>query len=188
MQRRSQAHRSIVMARTLFVSSAVLQLFACDKPNRVTQAGMPALRASRLPECMATSAQSGWRQAAIGTLATMQLPQDARSVTTPVGHWAWRLPDYGGFGYSLRSRDSTSIPLIISDSSAGQGGWCIDRTAGHPFLARIVVGHMYASFGRYFEARWPLGDGGKLVLSGMTDTMAGNVLLQIARTVRLRES
>jgi len=118
----------------------------------------------------------------------MQLPQDAQSVTAPVGHWAWMLADYGGFGYSIRSRDSTSIPLIISDSSAGQHGWCIDRTASHPFLARIVVGHMYASFGRHFEARWPLEDGGELVLSGMTDTTAGNLLLQIARTVRLRES
>jgi len=137
---------------------------------------------------MATSAERGWQEAAIGTLATMQLPQDAQSLTAPVGYWAWKLANYGGLGYSIRPRDSTSIPLIIRDSSAGEHGWCIDRTTSHPFLARIVVGHMYASFGRHFEARWPLADGGELVLSGVTDTTAGNVLLQIARTVRLRES
>jgi hypothetical protein len=188
VQRRPPAFRPVLMARAMFVSSAVLQLLACDKPNRDSQASIPALSASRLPECMATPDQSGWQQAAIGTLATMELPQDARSVTAPVGHWVWRLADYGGFDYSIRSRDSTSIPLIISDSSADQHGWCIDRTARHPFLARSVVGHMYASFGRHFEARWPLADGGELVLNGVTDTTAGSVLLQIARTVRLRES
>jgi hypothetical protein len=185
---RTLVHRPILLARTLIVFSAILQLWACNKVNRDSQASMLALVASRLPDCIATSTESRWQEVTVGTLATMQLPQDARPVTAPVGHWVWRLADYGGFGYSLRSRDSSSIQGIISDSSAGQHGWCVDRTDSHAFLARIVVGHMYASFGRHFEARWPLSDGGELVLSGMTDTTAGNVLLQIARTVRVHGS
>src|SRR6266568_6447834 len=173
---------------TLVASFVLLQQAGCEKGTgkHTAWATSPGL-ASRLPECVATPPDSGWQEVTLATFGRMHLPQDARSVTGPAGHESWMLGDYGGIGYTFRSEDSSSIPKIISDSSAGVNGWCLGHGGSAPFLARVVVGHLYASFGRHVEAHWALGDSRELVVSGMTDTAAGNVLLQIVRTEHLRE-
>jgi len=189
----------------LVASLIVIQLFPADRSaskiaDRVSLQGRES---SRLQACVATPPDSGWYVVEVGDVATVRLPPDARLTTvrtadqnlTPEQQRAlselrgsWMLADYGGIGLSLRPRTESSTAKILADSGAGRNGWCIGRSGDDRFLARMVVGHLYASFGRHVEALWALPDGRELVLSGVTDTTAGNVLLQIARSVRLRQS
>jgi hypothetical protein len=173
---------------TLLASFALFQQVSCEKANNEDdQPKMrPDLTSTQLPECVVTPLDRGWREVALATVATMHLPQDARPVTNTAVRVGWRLDDYGGVGYSLRSSHDSSIPEVITDSESGRKGWCIGGSAENRFLARVLVGHRYTSFGRHVEAHWALSDGRELVLSGVTDTAAGNVLLQIATSVRLK--
>ena len=201
----SKVLRRTLVAPMLVASLIVIQLFPADRSASkiADRLSLQGRESSQLQACVATPPDSGWYVVEVGDVATVRLPPDARLTTvrtadqnlTPEQRRAlselrgsWMLADYGGIGLSIRPRTESSTPKILADSGAGRNGWCIGRGGDDAFLARMVVGHLYASFGRHVEALWALRDGRELVLSGVTDTTAGNVLLQIARSVRLRQS
>lgn len=116
---------------------------------------------------------------------TLRLPPQ-RSVLPSGAAEGWTLPD-GEIGYQVVGRDQYWFDSVSADRGASGQGWCLEQIDGRPVLIQYTYASPATGPGYYMQAVWRLGPRQELRLSGrMRDTTRAGVLLEIARSVRVR--
>src|SRR5690606_9451561 len=179
--------------RTLVPLSAALALsgLACNGQSRESEEEMDAstrhVSARVLPGCPRPAVDvANWDTVSTqdGRL-TLRLPPQHSALPSGSAE-AWTLP-HGEIGYQVVERERHWFDSVAADRDASSLGWCHEQIDGNPVLIQYTYASPATGPGYYMQAVWRLGPRQELRLSGrMRDTTHAGVLLEIARSVRMR--
>jgi len=133
----------------------------------------------------ASTSQTSWLDARSrdGRL-TLRLPRDYSESQSGSGD-VWFFHD-GSVGYRLVPRAQRREDSLSKDSTAPGKGWCRENVDGKMALIKFTYATPATGPGYYLSELLPLDSGRDLRLIGfMRDTLRAQVLLEIARSVRI---
>lgn len=176
--------------RSLLLTIALVQ-FACSNQSEGDAGGLGLnvqdSAVSILPPCPRVVVDTtGWTSDSTrdGRL-TLRLPSERSDLSAANQIWVF---SFGDLGYRVAESDQQWYDSVSTDPSASERGWCQEQIGGRQTLIQYTYGSMGTGAGYYMQAIWKLDGDEEIRLTGLArDTMHADVLLEIARSVTMRE-